>query len=285
MKVSIVTISFNQGAYLETAIRSVLEQDHADLEYIIVDPGSTDGSRDIIDRYRQRLAAVVLEPDDGPASGLNNGFARATGEIFAYINADDAILPGSVAEAAAAFQRHPEADVIYGHGYLVDENDAILRRLRSAPFNLRRALHGAGVIVQQATFFRRDAFRQIGGFNTENRSCWDYELLVDFALAKKVFLRVDRYWGAFRLHPESITGSGRYAADIAREDTRIFRKVTGHPPGPLTRLSDGIARLEKWLLDPKSLLISTIDLARSKCGLAIADRSIGSHGRSAEQRR
>lgn len=263
MKISIVTISFNQAAYLETAIRSVLEQDHRDLEYIVVDPGSTDGSRDIIERYRHRLAAVVLDADDGPARGLNNGFARATGEVFAYVNADDALLPGAAAEAAAAFEQHPEADVIYGHGHLVDEHGKFLRRLRSAPFNMRRALHGAGVVVQQATFFRRDAFRDIGGFNVENHSCWDYELLIDLALARKVFLRVDRYWGVFRLYPDSITGSGRYADDIARQDARIFRKATGHPPGSLTRLGNVVARLEKWLLDPRSLLISAVDLVRS----------------------
>jgi glycosyltransferase involved in cell wall biosynthesis len=264
MKVSIVTISLNQGAYLETAIRSVIDQDHPDLEYIVVDPGSTDGSRAIIEGYRDRLSAVILDPDDGPARGLNNGFARATGEIFAYVNADDALIPGSVTEAVAAFARHPEMDVIYGHGHLVDERGAVLRRIRSAPFSLWRALHGAGVVVQQATFFRRAAFEAVGGFNAANHSCWDYELLVDFALAKKAFLRVERYWGVFRLHPGSITGSGRFSADIAREDLRIFVKATGRLPGRFTRLSTSVARLQKWLVDPKSFLISAVDLVRGK---------------------
>lgn len=278
MKVSVVTISFNQGAYLEAAIRSVLEQNYRDLEYIVVDPGSTDGSRDIIERYRDRIAAVVLDRDDGPARGLNNGFAQATGEILAYINADDALLPNAVAQAGAAFQRHPETDVIYGHGYLVDERGTALRRLRSAPFNLRRALHGAGVIVQQATFFKRDAFLEVGGFNPENHSCWDYELLVDFALAAKKFRRVDQYWGLFRLHPGSITGSGRLAAVMARDDARVFRKATGRAPGRLYSVAVGIARLEKWLLDPESLLISIADSIHGNAGTGAPDAS---HGRGA----
>ena len=93
MRVSIVTISFNQAEFLERAIRSVIEQDYPDVEYIVVDPGSTDGSREIIEKYRSRISKVILEPDTGPANGLNKGFAAATGEIFGYINADDAFLP------------------------------------------------------------------------------------------------------------------------------------------------------------------------------------------------
>src|SRR5450432_3341584 len=96
LKVSIVTISFNQAAYLEEAIRSVLDQDHPLVEYIVVDPGSTDGSRDIIERYRGRIAKVLYEPDQGPADGLNHGFAHATGDVFACLNADDLLLPRAV---------------------------------------------------------------------------------------------------------------------------------------------------------------------------------------------
>ncbi|MCB1155752.1 glycosyltransferase, partial [bacterium] len=88
MKVSVVTLSFNQADYLERAIRSVVEQDHDDIEYIVVDPGSTDGSRDIIERYRDRIATVITDPDKGPPDGLNKGFAAATGDIYAYMNAD-----------------------------------------------------------------------------------------------------------------------------------------------------------------------------------------------------
>ena len=120
MRVSIVTISYNQAEFLEKAIRSVIEQDYDDIEYIIVDPGSTDGSRDIIERYRSKIAKVIFEPDDGPADGLNKGFAHATGNLCGYLNADDAYLPGSISRVVAAFRCMPEADVICGHGYMVD---------------------------------------------------------------------------------------------------------------------------------------------------------------------
>src|SRR5271170_7307769 len=108
-RVSIVTVSFNQASFLERAIRSVLEQDYPDIEYIVVDPGSTDGSRDIIDRYRSQISKIILEPDTGPANGLNKGFAAASGNIFGYINADDAYLPGAIAKAVSAFRARPDA--------------------------------------------------------------------------------------------------------------------------------------------------------------------------------
>jgi len=268
MKISVVTISFNQAPFLERAIRSVLEQDHRDVEFIVVDAGSTDGSREIIGRYRDRFARVILEPDEGPADGLNKGFAHATGDILAYINADDALISGALGEAASEFASHPEMDLIYGHGYLVDGEDRQLRRLRSAPFDLWRAVHGSSVIVQQATFIRSQAFRDIRGFNAANRSCWDYELLVDLALAGKRFHRVDRYWGVFRLYPNSLTGSMRHREALRRDFARIYEKATGRPKGWCFAPMAAAARLSKWIVDPVSLAISISDSARLELGLA-----------------
>src|ERR1700738_5632483 len=100
-KVSIVTISFNQAEFLERAIRSVVDQDYPEIEYSVVDPGATEGSRDIIERYRSRIARVIYEPDRGPADGLNKGFACATGDIFGFLNSDDVLLPGAVRRAVS----------------------------------------------------------------------------------------------------------------------------------------------------------------------------------------
>jgi len=95
MKFSIVTISYNQAQFLEKAILSVLNQEGVGLEYIVVDPGSTDGSREIIERYRDRFGHVVFEKDHGPADGLNKGFQYATGDVYGYLNSDDVLLPGT----------------------------------------------------------------------------------------------------------------------------------------------------------------------------------------------
>src|ERR1039458_8548100 len=250
-RVSIVTISYNQCEFLERAIQSVLTQDYTEIEYIVVDPGSTDGSRDIIERYRSRISKVVLEPDKGPVDGLNKGFGVATGEVCGYLNADDELLPGAIGKAVDAFATHPEADVIYGHGYMVDANGIVLRRIRSAPYSLWRYVYGASVVVQQSTFFRRSAFVEVGGFNAANLSCWDGELLVRFSQAGKRFRRVNEYWSLFRIHNSSISGTGRLEERYRVDEARIFQDVVGRPPGaPLDRLRRALALLAKWSLDP-----------------------------------
>lgn len=250
MKVSIVTISFNQGAFLERAIRSILEQDYPDLEYIVVDAGSSDGSREIIERYRPRIAKTILEPDGGPADGLNKGFAVATGDIFGYINADDLLLPGAVRNVVQEFERHPGCDMVYGNGYKADQNGRMLRRSLATDFDLRRYALQAVSYHQQSSFIRAQAFRDVGGFNVENRVCWDGELLVDMALAGKRFHRVSQYWSVFTIHSAGITGSGRFAQQYRNERFRLFSKIKGREYRSSDVALRGLAWIEKQIRHP-----------------------------------
>lgn len=252
MKVSIVTTSFNQAPYLERTILSVLEQDYSDIEFIIIDPGSTDGSRDIIERYRKSFTKVLYERDRGPADGLNRAFAYATGEICNYLHSDDMFLPGAVRKAVEAFELHPETDMIYAHGYMVDENGRVLRRLRSNAFNLRRYVYGAVLVAEQATFFRRQALIDVGGFNAETRCGFDGELLVRFARAGKRFCLVNDYWGVFRVHGTSMTGSKSHDREYENLHRRIFREVVGREPNQLDWFGRIGARATKWYLEPVS---------------------------------
>src|SRR4030067_1430794 len=119
--VSIVTPSYNQGHFLEETIRSVLEQDYPHLEYIIVDGGSSDGSREIIRRYSDRLAGWISEPDQGQTDAINKGFARAKGEILAWLNSGESYLPGAVSEAVAFLGSHPEVGMGSGDANLTEE--------------------------------------------------------------------------------------------------------------------------------------------------------------------
>ena len=108
MKVSIITPSYNQGKYLERTIRSVLEQDYPDVQYIIVDGGSTDNSQEIINRYKKQLHRWVSEPDHGQTDAINKGFGIANGEILAWLNSDDTYQPGAISQAVRVLQEHPE---------------------------------------------------------------------------------------------------------------------------------------------------------------------------------
>jgi glycosyltransferase involved in cell wall biosynthesis len=225
-RLSIVTISFNQGFFLEECIKSVLDQRGPNDEYIVVDPGSTDESRQIIERYRDRIDHVVLDPDRGPADGLNKGFSRAAGDVFGYVNADDRLAPDAMATVRHFFRGHPSVDVLCGAIRIVDrDGKPSLRRRTADRFNLARYAAGICTVGQQGTFFRADAFRRAGGFNADNRITWDGELLVDLALAGARFATTGKVLGDFRIYGESITGSGLHREKARRETARIVAKM------------------------------------------------------------
>ena len=250
MKFSIVTVSFNQAQFLERAIRSVLDQDHGDLEYIVVDPGSSDGSRDIIERYRSRIAQLILEPDAGAADGLNKGFARATGEALGFLNSDDVLLPGALAGAAGLLQQNPDIDVVSGDCQIIDEHDHVLRMSYSDRFSLRRYAYGTGILMQPSTFFRASAYRRTNGFNVENRSNWDGELFVDMAHIGARFARSRKAWSQYRIHQTSITGTGKLDAAIRVYRERMFRAIVGRPRQAHDRLISASYRILKYLENP-----------------------------------
>ena len=217
---------------------------------------------DIIERFRDRLAAVVLEPDRGPPDGLNKGFALATGDIFAYLNADDEYLPNALSAAVAEFKRHTHTDIIAGHGYIVDGGGHPIRRLHSAPFSRWRFAYGCAGVMQPSTFFRSDIFWATSGFNVENRATWDAELYLDMCLAGAKMSVAKTYWSLFRIHPDSISGSGRLSAEADRDQRRYFRRLLGRE----RRLSDTpmifLGKVVRWLHDPCGLFKRCMDLIR-----------------------
>lgn len=150
--VSIVTPSFNQAAYLESSIRSVLDQDYRPLEYIVIDGGSSDGSRGILERYADRLAWWVSEPDAGQTEAINKGFARSKGSILAWLNSDDVYVPGAVREAVEYLTAHPEAGMVYGDADYIDAAARRLGRFPAAPTDYRRLRRGYVHIPQQAAW-------------------------------------------------------------------------------------------------------------------------------------
>lgn len=228
MNISLVTISFNQGNYLRECIDSVGNQKSHGDRYVVVDPGSVDDSRAIIAQYLGGVVDyAVLEPDNGPADGLNRGFACAGGDILGYVNADDRLMPGALDYVRWFFVSRPELDVLCGSIRIIDAKGRASPRRRTADaFDLRRYAAGVCTVGQQATFFRRTIFERAGGFNTANRICWDGELLVDMACAGARFATVARTLGDFRIYDTSITGSGKFTAKLAVEHARIAEKIS-----------------------------------------------------------
>jgi len=245
MKISIVTISFNQEKYLRKCIDSILSQTHCDLEYIVVDPGSTDGSRALIESYGDRIIKV-FELDDGPADGLNRGFKRATGQIYGFINADDYLLPDSLQHIDEYFSRKGSQFFVTGQGFTEHAKGAFTK-IHPRPLVTRDMLHRAAVMFQQATFFPAHAFQEAGGFNFTNTTCWDYELFLRFLLQGLQHEIISDAVAVFRLHKESISGSGRLTERYLNDLDKIFLEVYGRPRGIKDRIFTTALRIRREL--------------------------------------
>ena len=254
-RISIVTLSYNQGEFIEEAIRSVLLQRYPNLEYIVIDGGSTDGSVEIIKRYEHELAYWSSKPDGSPAAGLNKGFQHATGEILGFLNSDDFYLPGSLHKVGVFFRTHSAVDVLYGDGYMTEESGRMREPIFSDIWNLWRMAYGTSVIVQPATFFRRKAFQKTNGLSEELSSCWDAGLWADLALSGATFDYANDFLGVFRLHSESITGSGRLGHHSSRDENAIFNKIMGRRKRPSDHVLGFLLRLLKFMGHPHRTLI------------------------------
>lgn len=232
----------------------MLEQDYPHIEYIVVDPGSKDESRDLLDRYRASIAHLLLEPDNGPADGLNRGFSRATGEIFAYLNADDVLRPHAVSAAVKYLSERPEMDVVSGHAEMIDAKDRVLRRTYSDRMTVLRSLYAGVVLVQPSTFFRRRAFAATRGFNPANRVSWDSELFFDMAMAGCRFGRSSRIWSGYRLHLESITASQRHEGAAHEVVEQRFLQALGRPRNRMDGLAELAWRTWKHVTNPRDTM-------------------------------
>ncbi len=203
-KISIVTPSYNQGRFLERTIISVLNQRYPNLEYIIVDGGSTDESVEIIRKYETHLAYWVSERDQGQSEALNKGFAKCGGEILAWLNSDDMYLPGALLKVAAMFEKHPDAALIYGDYIKVDADDRCIALRRQPSFDYQVCLHAYTIAIQPASLFNRKAFFEVGGIDRRYDYVMDYDLILRLALYGRV-LHTRKYMAALRVHPTSKT--------------------------------------------------------------------------------
>jgi glycosyltransferase involved in cell wall biosynthesis len=221
MLVSIVTPSYNQGRFLRRTIDSVLTQDYPHIEYVVVDGGSTDESLDIL-RGCDRRVRWVSERDRGQSDAINKGFAAARGDILAYVNSDDVLLPGAVAATVRYFEQHPDWDLIYGNAYHIDVEDQVLGHYPTAPYSFARLLQDC-CICQPATFWRRRIADRIGPFADDLHFAMDYDYWMRVDRAGGRLVLVPEFLACSRLYPETKTMSRR--RDVYRE---IFQTCCKH---------------------------------------------------------
>ena len=227
-KISVVVPTFNQASFLRRTILSILNQDYPNLELIVMDGGSADGSTQILRAYDPYIAHWTSEKDRGQADAINKGMRVATGQILAYLNSDDVYLPtGPLHRVAEHIGSRQEALLVYGDGYVIDEQDRQVRLMPALPFRTLEYLHGVFSIPQQSAFWTRRAYEAAGGFNPSTRTCLDGEFFVQAALGGTHFERVSGMLGGFRIHSTSITGSGRLDDTHAEDRSRLRKRVLG----------------------------------------------------------
>lgn len=204
-KISIIIPSYNQGQFLEATILSILNQNYANLELMIIDGGSTDNSVEIIKKYQNNLHYWVSEKDRGQTHAINKGFKRASGYLINWLNSDDMLPPGALQALSDATKKHPHADVFFGDYLAVDAEGELLYSRKSAPFMDSALFWGRQLSSQPAVFFRRNLLVTLGYLNENQDFCMDTEFWIRIAKNKAVFKQLKTPLGITRAHGEAKT--------------------------------------------------------------------------------
>ncbi|HYZ78540.1 MAG TPA: glycosyltransferase family 2 protein [Gaiellaceae bacterium] len=236
--VSIVTPSYNQAAFLEETIRSVLEQEYEPIQYVVVDDGSTDASVEIVERYAERLAWWTRQENAGQVAALNRGFERTCGEYMGYLNADDTLLPGAVARMVAELERDPGLWLVYGDALYTDERSRQTGYLPSREFDVVEMVRRCdNHVVQPATLWRRAAWERFGPFAERGWYFFDFEFFLRFPPER--VRRVAEPLATYRIHPEA-KSTGVAGSRLARDHARLAETFFGGDRLPAA--AGGVAR-------------------------------------------
>ena len=225
LRVSIVTPSYQMAQFLPATIESVLSQDYPHVDYLVMDGGSTDGTRELLEGYGDRLR-YVSEPDDGQSDAINKGFHRTEGGLFAFLNADDTYLPGAVSSVVEAFTSDPGVDVVYGNADYTDVSGEVVGPYPVEPFD-RERLARSCFIAQPATFVSREAWAACDGLDSSLHYALDYDLWIRMSERFR-FVQLDKTLATCRMHPDNKTLGSR--DKHYREVFEVVRRHYGHVP-------------------------------------------------------
>lgn len=231
MKFSIITPSFNQGKYIKDTLDSVLNlQPDCSLEHIVVDGNSSDQTVEILKKYSKDHKNLIWEssPDKGQSDALNKGLKQVTGDIIAYINSDDYYLPDTFIKVENWFESYPQVDFVYGDIFLVDSQKVAFRRVESIRTSLWKHLYSYG-FPQQSCFWRKRILDKIPKFNIQNKTCMDSEYFAHLLKEKITFFRTSEPIACFRIHENSITGSGKMLAEYKQDRQRLVKEFSCYP--------------------------------------------------------
>ncbi len=258
-RISVVTPSYNQAKFLTATMESIHSQNYPDLEHIVIDGGSTDGSVEIIERYADKLTYWISEPDNGQTDAIAKGFDRATGEIFCWLNSDDLLEPWTLAEVAEYFNKNPEVEFVYGDSLWIDDEGTTIKPKREHGFSHLVWFYDHNFLPQPSSFWRRGLYERVGGVDRSFENAMDADLWARFAAVTRP-RHVRRPWSRMRWYPEQKNTArrdvskeelsavqGRYIPDDPRvvrlakhSAARIWRVVLklgngGYPPSELVR--------------------------------------------------
>lgn len=211
---SVVIANYNYGRFIETAIRSILNQSCQNFELIICDAASTDNSVEIIKKYADRIAWWCSEPDGGQSAAFNKGFSHARGRFLTWLNADDMMMPGTIEKLKKAAEKHPNQEWFVGGCFWVDPEMRVFRCGRGRKMSRMRASHGQVNVCGPSSFFTRSLYERAGKIDETNHYTMDTDLWLRFALNEHTnFVPFTRYAWALRLHPEAKMSGHKFKED------------------------------------------------------------------------
>lgn len=224
MKFSIITPSLNQGKYIEKTIKSVLEQEGVDLEYIVIDGKSTDGTIKILEKYKNKLK-YISEKDSGQPEAVNKGFGMSKGDILAWLNSDDEYLSDTLLKVEKYFKNNPESMMVYGDYWIKNNKEKIISKIKEIDFQKEIFLGGMNYICQPTVFFRRKLWKKIGVFNQKLQYAFDAEWWLKVVKKGYPIGHLRSYLAMARLHAECKTIKNR--EEMLSELDRIFDYPNG----------------------------------------------------------